>query len=94
MPPVQEHKQSAEAAFLDTGSQEQPSTWKVMTTVFAAGWFTYSIYSTATGLWRWIGSKLEEQNKKLADEATQQAQTAETQQAQRRAHRRAWTKNM
>jgi hypothetical protein len=102
MPPVQEKKQSSDVAFLETGIQEEPSTWKVISAVFAAGWFSYSIYSTATGLWRWIGSKLEERNKRLAEQTAEQMEQAElvqrVQQAQniqaQRRGRRAWSKNM
>jgi len=45
MPPVWdlENKQYSNIAFLEAGIEEQPSTWKVITAVFAAGWFTYSI---------------------------------------------------
>jgi hypothetical protein len=99
MPPVQEKKQSSDVAFLEIGIQEEPSTWKVISAVFAAGWFSYSIYSTATGLWRWIGSKLEERNKRLAEQTAQQKEQVEqveqVQQAQaQRRGRRAWSKNL
>ena len=102
MPPVRdpEKKPSFDVAFLEAGTEEQPSTWKVITAVFAAGWFTYSIYSTSTGLWRWLGSKLDERIKRLAEQVAQQgqqgqpAQPAENGQTERRRRRRAWTKNM
>ena len=76
MPPVWdlENKQYSNIAFLEAGIEEQPSTWKVLTAVFAAGWFTYSIYSTAAGLWKWLGSKLEERNKRLVEQVAQQVQ--------------------
>ncbi len=105
MPPVWdlENKQYSNIAFLEAGIEEQPSTWKVITAVFAAGWFTYSIYSTAAGLWKWLGSKLEERNKRLVEQVAQQvqrvqrahqAQNGQADQRRVRRRRRAWTKNM
>jgi hypothetical protein len=37
----------------------EPSTWKVISMLGGSLWLTYSIYSTAGRIWKWIQTKIE-----------------------------------
>src|SRR5277367_123470 len=44
----------------------EPSTWKVLVSLGTAGWITYSLWSSASYIFRWLQNKIQLHNLKKA----------------------------